>query len=250
MLVHGSPPAGLLLSTIVPIPKDKRGNRSNSGNYRAIALGSLFCKMFDNIVLDKHYDNLMSDELQFGYKKGASTVLCTALLKETIDYYAERDSDCYMLMLDASKAFDRVEYVRLFTLLRERALCPVVLRLIMNMYVNQCIQIKWNSMISEKYGIANGVKQGGVLSPILFSIYMDNLIKRLKDSNIGCKIGNNYVGVFCYADDLTLISPTLTGLKCMLSICENYADEYKILFNASKVNCYILLNVIHRKKSL
>ena len=62
-------------------------------------------------------------------------------------------------------------------------------------------------MISEKYGIANGVKQGGVLSPILFGIYMDNLIKRLKDSNIGCKIGNNYVGVFCYADDLTLISP-------------------------------------------
>ena len=234
MLVHGSPPAGLLLSTIVPIPKDKRGNRSNSGNYRAIALGSLFCKMFDNIVLSKHYDNLMSDELQFGYKKGASTVLCTALLKETIDYYAERDSDCYMLMLDASKAFDRVEYVRLFTLLRERALCPVVLRLIMNMYVNQCIQIKWNSMISEKYGIANGVKQGGVLSPILFGVYMDNLIKRLKDSNVGCKIGNNYVGVFCYADDLTLISPTLTGLKCMLSICENYADEYKILFNASK----------------
>ena len=45
-------------------------------------------------------------------------------------------------------------------------------------------------MISEKYGIANGVKQGGVLSPILFDIYMDNLIKRLKDSNIGCKIGN------------------------------------------------------------
>ena len=137
-------------------------------------------------------------------------------------------------MLHTGKAFYRVEYVRLFTLLRERALCPVVLRLIMNMYVNQCIQIKWNSMISEKYGIANGLKQGGVLALILFGIYMDNLIKRLKDSNIGCKIGNNYVGVFCYADDLTLITPTLTGLKCMLAICENYTDEYKILFNASK----------------
>ena len=63
---------------------------------------------------------------------------------------------------------------------------------------------------------------------------MDNLIKRLKDSNISCKIGNNYVGVFYYADDLTLLSPTLTGLKCMLTVCETYADEYKILFNASK----------------
>ena len=48
-------------------------------------------------------------------------------------------------------------------------------------------------MIFEKYGIANGVMQGGVLSFILFGIYMDNLINRLKDSNIGCKIGNKYV---------------------------------------------------------
>ena len=88
--------------------------------------------------------------------------------------------------------------------------------------------------VHGKYGIANGVKQRGVLSTILFGIYMDNLIKRLKDSNIGYNIGNNYVRVCCYADDLTLINPTLTGLKCMLSICENYADEYKILFDASK----------------
>ena len=57
----------------------------------------------------------------------------------------------------------------------------------MYMYVNQCIQIKWNSMISEKYGIANRVKQGGVLFSILFGIFIDNLMKRLKHSNIDCK---------------------------------------------------------------
>ena len=136
-------------------------------------------------------------------------------------------------MFDVSKAFERVEYVRLSTLLREKVFCPVVLCLIINMYANQCTQIKWNSVTSEKYGIANGVRQGGVLSPI-FCIYMDSLIKRLKDSNIDCKIGNNYVGVFGYADDLTLINPHLTELKGMVAICENYANEYKILLNASK----------------
>ena len=68
-------------------------------------------------------------------------------------------------------------------------------------------------MISENYGITNGVKQGGVLSSILFSIYIDNLIILLKDSNLGSKIDHNYVGVFSYADDLTLISSTLNGLK-------------------------------------
>ena len=57
MLVCGSPLAGFLLCTIVPIPRDKCGNHSNSANYRAIALGSLFCKKFSNIILDHHYDN-------------------------------------------------------------------------------------------------------------------------------------------------------------------------------------------------
>ena len=61
-------------------------------------------------------------------------------------------------------------------------------------------------MISDKHEIAKDVKQGEVLSPILYGIYMDNLIKH--DSNIGCKVGNNYVGIFlCYPDDLTLARP-------------------------------------------
>ena len=98
-------------------------------------------------------------------------MLCTALLKETIDYYTERDSDCYMLMFDATKTFERVEYVRLSTLLREKVICPVVLCLIINMYVNECILIKWKSVISEKYGIANGVRQGEVLSPIFLYLH-------------------------------------------------------------------------------
>ena len=75
-----------------------------------------------------------------------------------------------MLILDESKAFDRVEYVQLFNNLRERKLCPIVLRLLMNMYLNQCLQVRWNSLVSDRFSISNGVKQGGGgLSPILFS---------------------------------------------------------------------------------
>ena len=206
----------------------------NSSNYRAIALSSLLCKLFDTIIIEKHSRNLKSDDLQFGYKKHSSTIVCTSLLLDTVEYYKENGSDCYMLLLNASKAFDRVEYVKLFSALRERNLCPIVLRLLMNMYVNQRLQIRWNSLISEKFSIANGVKQGGVLSPILFSIYMDNLIKRLRNSNIGCKIANQYAGIFSYADDIALICPSITGLKQMLLQCELYADEYDICFNASK----------------
>ena len=73
-----------------------------------------------------------------------------------------------MWLLDASKAFDRVGYVKLFSDLRERKLCPSVLRLLMNMYVNQCLQVRWNSLVSDRFSIANGVNQGGGFVPNTF----------------------------------------------------------------------------------
>ena len=95
---------------------------------------------------------------------------CTSMLKETINYYNENKTDCYLLLLDASKAFDRVEYNQLFNRLCDRNMCPIVLRLLINMYINQKIQVKWNDVLSNQYSIFNGVKQGGCLSPTFFSM--------------------------------------------------------------------------------
>ena len=113
-------------------------------------------------------------------------------------------------------------------------MCPVVLRLTMNMYINQSIQVKWNSIVSSNCYISNGVKQGGCISPTLFSVYLNGLIEKLKRNNIGCRYGSEFLGVFCYADDLSLLCPSFTGIKEMLRTCEIYADEHKILFNAKK----------------
>ena len=135
-----------------------------------------------------------------------------------------------MLLLDASKAFDKIEYVRLFKLLRERNMCPIVLRLIIAMYISQMMQVRWGEILLKQFPVGNGVKQEGVLSPVLFTVYLDNLLKTLKQR----KIGNSYLGVFGYADDLTLLCPSLTGLKEMLNTCEAYAKDYNILFNAKK----------------
>ena len=76
----------------------------------------------------------------------------------------------YLLLLDASKAFDCVEYVKLFTMLRHRKNSPIVLKLLMTMYNNQQIQVEWNNMIFQTCTISNGVKGEGCMSPTLFSI--------------------------------------------------------------------------------
>ena len=139
-----------------------------------------------------------------------------------------------MLLLDASKAFDRIEYVRLFEILQDKNMCPIVLRLIITMYISQKMQVRWGGIVSSQFSVSNGVKQGGVKSPVLFTVYLDKLLKILKQRNIECKIGATYLGVFGYADDLTLLYPSISCLKEMLKICEDYASDYNIVFNAMK----------------
>ena len=87
----------------------------------------------------------------------------------------------FLLLLDASKTFGRIEYVKLFQTLRDRKMCPTVLRLSMHMYVNQKILIRWNQLLSETCAISTGVKQVGV--SILYSISVDKLIRILRRKN-------------------------------------------------------------------
>ena len=80
----------------------------------------------------------------------------------------------------------------------------------------------------------NRVKQGGVLSPILFTIYTDGLLKRLEDTGVGCHRGCRFTGALAYADDNTLLAPCKSALSIMIDVYEQYAAEVEILFNGSK----------------
>ena len=166
MLSHGVAPSGLLLSTMVPVPKDKRGNKSDSSKNRAIAISSILGKLLDSIIIQDQHVSLKTDDLQIGFKENTSTITCTQLLIETVEYYNSNNTDCFMLLLDASNAFGKIEYVRLFELLRDRNMCQIVLRLI-TMYISQKMQMRWGEIVSSQFSVSNGVKQGSGMSPVL-----------------------------------------------------------------------------------
>ena len=117
MLVHGFSPDSLLMGTMVPIPKDKRQLVCTSDNFRAITLGSIVAKLFDVVILSQEQNALATSHLQFGFKPNVSTTHCTYVMMETISYYNANGSNVYALMLDASTAFDRVNYCKLFRVL-------------------------------------------------------------------------------------------------------------------------------------
>ncbi|MBL0687060.1 MAG: hypothetical protein JJV94_04450 [Sulfurospirillum sp.] len=111
MLRHDSSPDGMLLGTMILLPKGKWINLSCSDNYRAITLSSIFGKLLD-FILNKEEHQLNTSDLQFSFKQGSSTSLCISMVQETISYYVHNGTNVYGLLLDASKAFDQVNYCK------------------------------------------------------------------------------------------------------------------------------------------
>ena len=206
----------------------------------------------DGILLVNCSRVFQTSDLQYGFKQRHSTNQCTFVVNEVIQYYSNNDSNVYMTLIDASKAFDRVQYVKLFKLLLSRNVCPIVARFLCVMYTTQSFRVKWCSHITELTRASNGVKQGGVMSPLLFTLYIDVLLCRLQNSGYGCHIGNIFCGAMGYADDVILLAPTVTAMKHMLEICTQYGIEYSVLFNPDKtkfihinnLNCNISPNIL------
>ena len=224
MLLHGTLPNDFLVSILIPIPKGSRVDVRKTQNYRAIALSNILGKIY-NLVINQ--------------------IMCSTLVIETIQYFTQMRSPVYVIFIDASKAFDRLSHIELLDILSEQNMCPLIRRLLFNLYGNQKFQVRWNNCLSNMYNMTNGVKQGAVLSPILLTMYIDGLFYELKRAGVGCHINGEYAGAFGYADDIVLLSPSLCALKHSITMCEDYAKRFKILFNRikSKLMCF---NVKHK----
>ena len=139
--------------------------------------------------------------LQFGFKKGCSTDLCIGLLKIVSSYYVQRGSKVRCALLDMS-TFDMVDHGHLFDLLMLWKLPYPVLRFLIQWYSQQHLQIRWKGTLSSTFSVANGVWQGGILSPILFTVYIDTLLQQLANIGVGCHWKGMFASCLCYEDDL------------------------------------------------
>ena len=230
-LRHGYMPKGIRDCILIPVPKDN----SCSENYRPIALASTLSKVVEHIILTKYEHFLCTNPLQLGFKSGSSTTLCTSLIKLIVSRYMNHGSKVFGCFLDASKAFDRVDHGLLFQKLQSRGLPSPILRFLISWYRMQRLQVQWNqNYFSDSFSVSNGVRQGSVLSPVLFAIYLDGLLDELSDSGVGCYWRWLFAGAFCYADDVVLLAPCASALRIMLTICDTYAKSHGLLFNTAK----------------
>ena len=149
-------------------------------------------------------------------------------------------SPVYTCFLDASKAFDKINHFKLFRKLLDRKTPIVIVRILLFWYSKQTVCVKWGRCIADYFSISNDGRKGGILSPKLFSIYVDDLSDKLVESKVGCSIDNylcmNHV---MYADDICLMAPSPATLQELINICYDISIRYDSSFNSSKSYCMV-----------
>ena len=187
------------------------------------------------MVLNRYQNLFLISNRQFSFKKDSSTNHCSFLLKEVISYYLCSNTDVFACALDIKKAFDRVDLIALFRKISLRKFPPVIVRFIFILYSRLSLCVFWNGAFSKNFVSLNGVKEGGILSPFLLNIFIDDLLLELKRLHLGCYVGLLYCGSIAYNDDaLLLLALSLCALRVMLNCCTMYANNNNVLFNAAK----------------
>ena len=234
LLLHRYVPCEFAYGIIIPLLKDKHGDQTKLDMYRGITLSPTIAKLFEYVLLEFYEGQLSSDDLQFGFKKhsGCSHALFT--FKQTTKYFISKGSKVYCAFLDASKAFDKVLHNGLFLKLLKKNVSPGFVRLLQNWYSKLHASVLWNGVIGPVFTVHCGVRQGGILSPLLFAIYIDDLLQELRISGYGVHIGSLFVGAVAYADDICILSCSCYGLQKLLDICSEYGIKWDIRFNPVK----------------
>ena len=122
----------------------------------------------------------------------------------------------------------------------DRGMPDVFVRLLVYWYRTQNACVRWSTACSEMFAVSNGVRQGGILSPLFFNVYMDGLSDILCRTECGCTMGGRMLNHLMYADDLVLLSPSAKGLQRLVDICAAYGDIHDIKFNHAKTVCMYL----------
>lgn len=238
-ITHCHIPAYFMQSVIVPLVKVKSGDLGDVNNYRAIALSNSISKILESVFMSKVTSTDVSDCHQFGFKAGHSTGLCTMTLKKVVEYYTDHGSHVFVSFVDFSKAFDKVNYWKLFNGLLDDKVDVNVVALLAFWYSNQSTCICWKNTLSRPFTIGNGTRQGGLLSPYFFTRYIRELIRAIVLSNFGCNIGGVFFNILAYADDLVLLAPSWKALQQLISLLHQYAVDIDMTCNVAKTVCMV-----------
>ena len=183
----------------------------NCGNYRTIALISHTSKILLIIILNRLRNKVESEisDCQAGYRKGRGTTDMLFVLQILIEKIRNIEDEAFITFIDYSKAFDSVDHHHLFTIMLEFCFQKHLVSLISQLYTEQKATIRWNGEQCSLFDIKRGVRQGCILSPHLFSIYTEMIMRKADIEDMGITIGGRNITDLRYADDTDLLANSI-----------------------------------------
>ena len=233
-------PPCLTNAIIVPIYKGKGRNPLLTSSYRGISLTSVFGKLFELILLQRMTPILRERSIphytQTAFQKGISCADPTEVVQEAVRDYIQDGSTVYQCFYDLEKAFDSVEFCVLLHHLYKSGINGKTRRIIRSFYSDPTAQVKVGSELSCVIKLERGVRQGSVLSPLLFLLVMDSLLTSLANAEAGVSIGGIYTGSLCHADDLRSVTPSLSSLEKQVDIIQAFTSANSLTLNLDKLD--------------
>ena len=146
-----------------------------------------------------------------------------ALLHDVLEHFRNQNTPVYVASLDAEKCFDKIWHDGLLYKLIH-ILPSLHWIVIYKMYKTMHAIVRWNGCYSGAFAVTRGIKQGSVISPTFFNIFIDELLCDLKSTEGGVHLDNIHLNSFAYADDVTLLNATVPGLQQLIDKCVTYAS--------------------------
>jgi len=238
---QGEVPDEWVRAILVPVYKGK-GSRDMCGNYRGISLLSIPGKVYSRIVIERVMEiteGRISDE-QGGFRKGKGCVDQIFNVKLLAEKYLVKGKKLYVAFMDLEKAYDRVDWDSLWDVLKIYGVGGQLLKGVKSFYkgANACVKI--NGKLSSSFSINAGVRQGCVMSPWLFNIYMDGVIREMKakSGGLGAKLGIGnarwWMIASLFADDTALFAESERELQRIVNEFFNVCKRRKLGVNGAK----------------
>ena len=223
---------------IIPIPKgEAKITHNKSVNYRGITISPVISKVYEICLSKFMHKFLHSSERQMGFKKGVGCNNAIFSVRKVIDHFTIRNSTVSICAVDLSKAFDRISHDIMWLKLMDRRVLRYLIEVIRNWYDKMSCYVRWGGYLSALFPILAGVRQGGILSPSLFSAYVDDILIKLEKCRHGCYIRNICVNSFMYADDLILLSISIRDMQILVNLCEIEFMNIGMSINSKKTSC-------------
>ena len=232
MLNDGTFPKKLKTDRRTPIFKNG-GDKTSVNDYRLLAVHSVFRKIFCSILDKRIRSSIKLDDAQNGFRKNRRGTDNVLILNNLIRQQGKK-SGAYIIVVDFSKAFDRCHIATLLDKLYKKGIKGKLLRIIKSMYTNAEAQLSINGKLGKPFKVTRGVAQGCTLSPLLFDIYIYDLLSSFRDQGLGVPVGQITQGPQSFADDLVLIATDETMYRDYIRVLEKLCDKNFFVVNDNK----------------